>query len=183
MHVGHDFYLAPNVFATGLCGVSHAASTLPLQQLSKQPLRFQMEGPLFIGPDKLESLHWASQEEFGVLMSLSGGGICVILVNSWPLTLQALPSSSFFFFLSLLLVSAVCTLCWTTWTNNLQTSLLIHWSIMPFVSLFGSKGRLMLSTFLIYAVIFELGKWLFTCWAVLWTCIPRSTKKGSFLLI
>lgn len=92
-------------------------------------------------------------------MPLSGGGICVILVNSWP---QALPSSSSFLTPSLLLVSAVCSLCWTAWTNNPKTTLISHWSVMPLVNLFGSKWKLLLSALLICAVIFDLGKWLYS---------------------
>lgn len=165
-------------------GPNHAASTLPVQQLSKQAVLFHMEGPLWtlIGLDSLQSLHWASQEEFGVLMPLSGGGICVILVNSWPLTMKALPSSSSLS-PTLLLVPAVHSLGWTSWTNNPQTILIFHWSIMPLVNLCGSNWRLVLSALLICAVIFELGKWLFfPCWAVLWTCVPRITKEGRFVL-
>lgn len=77
VYVGHKVYWAPNAFnnlATVfvwavwcvLEGQTHAASTLPVQQLSKQAVRFHMEGPLFLDP------HWSGQA-WKPPLSQSGG--------------------------------------------------------------------------------------------------------------
>lgn len=77
-------------------GQTHAACTLPVQQLCKHaPHGGGLGLRTLIGPVRLESLHWASQEEFGVLMPLSGGGIC-----GKQLTTHFASSALLLFFLS-----------------------------------------------------------------------------------
>lgn len=140
-----------------------AASTLPVQQLNKQAVRFQMEGPRSLDP------HWSGQA-WKPLLSHSGGiwGTRATLRrrnSSKQLTSRsALLHTSH----SLLLVSAA---GWTAWTNNSNTTLIIRWSIMLW-----EKWRLVLHVLLICAVIFELGKWLYSprC------AVPRGTKRVVF---
>lgn len=77
VYAEHKVYWAPNVFnnlATVSVwavwcvskGQSHAASTLPVQQLSKQAVRLHMEGPLSLDP------HWSGQA-WKPPLSQSGG--------------------------------------------------------------------------------------------------------------
>lgn len=98
-----------------------------------------------IGPGSIERLHWAVQKEFGVLMPLSQGKICVTLAEQ--LTAR-FPSSAHSFFLFF---------CF--FFNNPQADVI--WSVMSLANLFGSKRGFVLSALIVCAVIFELGKWLF----------------------
>lgn len=106
--------------------------TIPVPQLNKQAL----------------SPHWSrdSRGICGTTAPLSVEGMCVILL---AFSLICYHFSSF------------CTefsLCWTGWHKSLD----IHKSIMHLLKLSESNWRLVLSAFLISAVIFELGKWIYT---------------------
>ena len=150
-------------------GQTHAASTLPVQQLSKQAVRSHMEGPLSLDP------HWSGQA-WKPPLSQSGG----IWGTNATLRRRNLCDSGkqltvHFASSALLLLSSLCfpplgfcSMCWTAWTSKPQTTLISHWSIMPLVNLLRSKRRLVLSALLICALIFELGKWLYSLAEQFW---------------
>ncbi len=154
VYIGHKVYWAPNAFNNlaavfiwavwcVLEGQTHAASTLPVQQLSKQAVRFHMEGPLFQDP------HWSGQA-WKPPLSQSGGiwgtnatlrrrNLCD---SGKQLTAHFASSALLLFSLSpsLLLVFAVRSLCWTAWTNNPQTSLISHDQSCLWWTCLGQRG-------------------------------------------
>lgn len=143
-----------------LVSQTHAARTLPVQQLSKQPVRFHMEGPLSLDP------HWLGQAWkpplrlpggiWGTNATLRRRTLCDSGKQLTAHFARPAPSSSLF----LLHSSWSLPLCWTAWTNNPLAALISCWSITPLGNMSRSKRRLVLSALLVCAIIFELGKWL-----------------------